>query len=110
SISASYAGSATVSGSVSTVQTVTVSAQLVPSIALTFSDPFPLVKENLTLTATLTGGGPTPTGTVMFFDGATLIDTATVNAAGIATFSSNSLTVGRHVLTAKYAGDSTYGP
>ena len=110
SISASYAGSATFSSSVSTAQTVTVSAQLAPSIALTFSDPFPLVKENLTLTATLTGVGPTPTGTVMFFDGATLIDTATLNAAGIATFSSNSLTVGTHVLTTKYAGDSTYGP
>jgi hypothetical protein len=51
------------------------------------------------------------TGTVSFFDGATLLQTSTVNpATGIATFNTATLAIGTHVITAQYSGDSFYLP
>ncbi|HEY4357691.1 MAG TPA: Ig-like domain repeat protein [Acidobacteriaceae bacterium] len=109
SVTASYAGTAIFSGSVSNPQTVTVTTPLAPALVLTLSQTSPFPGDNVTLTATLTGSGPTPTGTIMFFDGSSLINTATVNPAGVTTFI-NSFTAGTHALSAKYAGDNLYGP
>ena len=58
---------------------------------------------SLTLTATITGSSPT--GSVVFRDGATVLQTATVTG-GIATWS-QTFANGSHVLTASYAGDAT---
>jgi sugar lactone lactonase YvrE len=64
------------------------------------------VGQSVTLTATVS---PTPTGsplgTVSFFDGASLLNTASVNSSGIATFSTTSLSAGAHSLTAVYSGN-----
>jgi hypothetical protein len=54
----------------------------------------------VTFTATLTGSAAIPTGTVQFFDGANMIGTGALSAAGVATFTSNSLTVGTHSISA----------
>jgi hypothetical protein len=48
--------------------------------------------------------GFSPTGSVSLFDGGMQIGTATL-AAGMATFTISSLTVGSHSLTAQYSGD-----
>jgi sugar lactone lactonase YvrE len=50
------------------------------------------------------------TGLVTFSNGATVLGTAPVNAAGIATLSVNTLPVGDQSITALYAGDSNYIP
>ena len=66
---------------------------------------------NTTLTATVTGNaGTTPTGTVNFLDGATVLKSAAaLNASGVATFTTTTpLAVGSHSITAVYSGDGTY--
>ncbi len=64
----------------------------------------------VTLTATVTGSGPIPTGTVTFRDGAGVIGTALLNGSGVATFVTSTLGVGAHILTATYGGDGFYAP
>jgi Bacterial Ig-like domain (group 3) len=48
------------------------------------------------------------TGLVTFLDGTTSIGTGTLNAAGVATFSTTILTAGTHSITASYPGDPNY--
>jgi hypothetical protein len=45
---------------------------------------------------------------VTFLDGTTILGTGTINAAGVATFTTSTLTIGSHPITASYGGDSTY--
>jgi hypothetical protein len=81
-----------------TATTVTSSAN--PSV---FGQP-------VTFTATVSAAAPgsgTPTGTVTFSDGLTSIGSGTLSA-GIATFSTSSLTVGAHAITAIYSGDTNF--
>jgi len=57
----------------------------------------------LTLSATITTpGAGLPAGTVMFLDGSTPIGTATLDSAGIATFSTSDLGAGSHNITAVF--------
>jgi sugar lactone lactonase YvrE len=82
------------------IQTVLNTSGLVLSSSINPS----LVGQSTTLTATLTASG-TPTGTVKFYDGATLIGTA--NLAGTtASLSVSFSTAGTHTLTAVYSGDA----
>jgi large repetitive protein len=60
----------------------------------------------ITLSATVTGNGSAPTGSVTFYDGAAAVGTSPINAAGLGTLSLSSLTVGSHSLTAAYSGDA----
>jgi outer membrane autotransporter protein len=59
--------------------------------------------EAVTFTATVGSGGGTPAGTVTFLDGGHPIGTG-VLAAGVATFTTASLTIGEHFITADYGG------
>ena len=69
--------------------------------------------DTVTFTATLTSpGGAVPISslagqTVLFKDGTTVIGTGTLDATGVATFSTNSLATGPHAITAVYAGTSS---
>jgi hypothetical protein len=62
----------------------------------------------VTLTVTVISPTGTPTGNVIFRDGATSIGQGTLNAQGVATLSISSLIIGQHTLTAVYQGDSSY--
>jgi large repetitive protein len=66
----------------------------------------------VTFTATVTTNGTlAPTGTVNFLDGAAKIGSATlVGTTGVATFTTSSLGVGSHTITAAYLGNSNDGP
>jgi hypothetical protein len=65
--------------------------------------------QSLTLTATVApGGSGTPTGSVNFMDGTTVIGTAPLGASGVATLTLNSLAPGDHVLEAVYTGDTNF--
>jgi len=64
--------------------------------------------QSVTFTATLTAtGGGTITGTVTFKDGATIIGTGTLSG-NVATFTTSSLSVTTHSITAVYGGDGNY--
>ena len=65
----------------------------------------------MTFTATVTpdhAGSGTPTGTVTFKDGSTTLGTGTLSSTGVATFSTSTLSVGSHAITAVYGGDSNF--
>lgn len=53
--------------------------------------------------------GPTPTGTVTFSNGATVIGKATLDANGVANLTPN-LASGNYTIVAKYGGDTSHSP
>ena len=61
----------------------------------------------VTFTATVSGTGGNPTGTVTFLDGGNSIGTGTLSG-GQATFATSTLTAGNHTITANYGGDSNF--
>ncbi len=65
-------------------------------------------RVNVKFSATVTGTGSKPTGTVSFADGTTDLGTVTLDGTGLATLSTASLTVRAHTITATYNGDSSY--
>src|SRR5579864_1816302 len=111
SITAVYGGDANNAGSTSTVLTETInSAQAATATAFTSSANPATAGSAVTFTATVTTNGPkNPTGTVNFMDGATLLTTGTLNASGIATYTTATLPVGQHSMRAVYGGDSNNG-
>ncbi len=66
--------------------------------------------QTVTFTATVTSQGflGTPTGTVTFLDGTTILGSSSLNSSGVAIFSISSLAVGTHSITATYNGDSNF--
>lgn len=76
----------------------------VAQLALDSSVNPSLPGQSTTLTATLTALG-TPTGTVKFYDGSTLIGTANLSG-NTASISVSFSTTGNHILTAVYSGDT----
>lgn len=50
----------------------------------------------------------TPTGTVAFYNGSTLLGTSSLNSSGVATFISATLGVGSYGVTGVYSGDGNY--
>jgi hypothetical protein len=68
--------------------------------------------QTVTFTATVTplqAGAGTPSGSVVFQDGSTTLGSATLDANGEATFTTSSLSVGSHVISATYGGGSYFG-
>jgi hypothetical protein len=65
--------------------------------------------QSVMFTATVTGGSGTPTGTVDFKDGATVIASAVaLDGSGVASFNPASLTVATHNISAVYSGSAFY--
>jgi len=63
--------------------------------------------QSVTFTATIMGSG-TPSGTVTFKDGSSILGTRALDATGHASFPTSILTVGAHSITAVYGGDGTF--
>jgi sugar lactone lactonase YvrE len=106
SIIAVYNGNSNYAGSTSSPITQTVISATTQTVISTAADPA-LAGAPLTLTATVSGNGGTPTGNVNFLDGTTSLGSAPLNAQGVATLSvpGKFWTVGNHSLTAIYNGD-----
>jgi hypothetical protein len=64
--------------------------------------------SSVTFTATVTSSGGTPTGSVAFTDGPITLGTGAVDATGVATWSTSSLSAGTHSIAASYSGDAKY--
>ena len=123
SITAVYGGDSNDGASTSAAVTVTVAAPLVATTTTLQASATSIVAgSSLSLTATVAqnsspsnptarhraeaNGSAVPTGNVTFVDGTTSLGTATLNASGVATFSTSSLAVGSHAITATYGGDT----
>ncbi|MFN9198560.1 MAG: beta strand repeat-containing protein, partial [Planctomycetaceae bacterium] len=115
SLTASYQGDTNYAGSQSTTKSFSVTTAT-PTVSLaTSQNPFQYGSDWLTMTATVVGTtGPTPTGTVNFYDlstsPSTLLGSASLitNVDTTASFSVPSLKVGTHSLVAEYVGDTNY--
>ena len=59
-------------------------------------------------TATVSGSGGTPTGSVTFKDGETILDGNVTLQDGKATYTTSNLEIGEHKITAVYSGDGSY--
>ncbi|RIK34837.1 MAG: hypothetical protein DCC58_21125 [Chloroflexi bacterium] len=65
--------------------------------------------QNVTFTATVTGGGPIPTGAVTFSDAAIPIcSNVALNGSGQAACSTSALSVGAHTINVAYVGNGYY--
>src|SRR5207247_1976755 len=67
--------------------------------------------QEVTFTARVTVVAPangTATGSILFRDGSTTIATVTLNADGVATFTTASLAKGLHNISALYGGDVNF--
>jgi len=109
SLTAVYAGDGNFSTSTSTAFSQTVNPAAT-TVSLVGSGSPTVYGQNVTFTATVTVTAPgagTPTGTITFRDGATIIATIGVSG-GVAVFATTSLSVGAHSITATYNGDTNF--
>ncbi len=110
SITASYGGDATFSGSTSSPLTQTVKKAGTTTLLSSSANPS-VSGQAVTFTATVTAKSPgagTATGTVTFKDGSSTLGTGTLDSSGQATFVTSTLTVGSHSITASYGGDASF--
>ncbi len=84
--------------------------RLATTTTVTSSANASVAGQAVTFTATVSGTGSTPTGTVALREGSTTLGTSTLNASGVATFTLSTLSVGSHPITALYNGDTTFAP
>lgn len=104
-IVAEYAGDGRANASVSTPLTIAVKQTTALSL-VSLANPT-LTLSPVTLTAMLTNGRAAPaTGLVTFSEGGTQLGTASLDSAGHASLTLQSLSAGTHTVVANYAGDT----
>jgi hypothetical protein len=104
SITAVYVGDSNDTGSTSAGLALTI-VQATTSVKLVTSSPTVQVTHTVSFTATVSGNGGIATGNVTFMDGTNTLGSVALNA-GVATYSTASLAVGIHNITAVYGGDT----
>ena len=103
SIAATYSGDSNFSGSTSAPLSQVVMAATTTTLT---SSPNPSkFSSNVTFTATVTSPAGTPTGSVQFLNGTTLLKQLNL-VSGVATFTTSQLPLGSDIITAVYSGDS----
>ena len=105
-IVATYSGNTQASASVSNPLSLTI-VQASTQTALAVNPIQGLVAQPIVFTATVTGSGATPTGTVNFSANGNSIGAAPVNGSGVATISVSTLPVGVYSIVANYTGDAS---
>ncbi len=111
SITAVYSGNTMFAGSTSAplIQTVTSAALTPTSTSLTASPTQATVGQQVVLTATVSPApSGSPSGTVNFYNGTTLLAAVSGNASGVATFTTTSLPAGSNNITAVYSGNAGF--
>ena len=110
SITAVYGSDSNFNGSTSSILTQVVN-RANTSTALTNPTNPSVFGQSVTFTATVTAVAPgagTPTGTVSFYDGLTLLGSSGLNGSAQATLSTSGLSVGSHSISAVYGSDSNF--
>jgi hypothetical protein len=106
-ITAAYGGNPTIAASTSSQVTLVVNPRA-SSTALASSANPSVIGASVTFTATVSATGPVPTGTVQFFDGTSALGVpVSLNSAAVATYTTSTLSVGKHSITAAYSGDNS---
>jgi hypothetical protein len=105
SVIASYAGDSSFASSQSGPESLN-AAPVTPTVTVTASPNAVVQGTSVTLTATVTGSGTAPTGSVTFYSGSASLGTGTLNGSGVATYSTDKLPVGADAITASYGGDN----
>ncbi len=107
-ITASQAGNANFNAAPNVQQSFSI-AKAASSTAVSSSANPSDFGQSVTFTATVMSGAGTPTGTVQFKDGAANLGApVALNGSGVAQFSTSSLSIGTHTITAVYSGDSNF--
>ena len=107
-ITAQYQGDTNFSGSTSTAVTQVVTSANPSTTSLTSSDSTAVFGQSVTFTATVTGTGGTPTGTVDFLDGRSPLGSGILDDTGVAIFTTSALTLGANSITSQYEGDANF--
>jgi len=109
SVIATYAGDSNFETSTSNAVTLTAPPG-VPTVTVTaYSNPANY-GDAIPLTANVSGSGPTPTGTVTFYDSSAQLAASQLQS-GVATYTTpTSFSVGSHSIVVQYAGDANYSP
>ena len=109
SFNLSYPGVTPWVSSTSSSAAVTVS-QTPVALLLTYSPVTPTKGATITFTASISGqvGTVLPTGTVQFYDGTSVLGGPITLVNGSAAYSTNSLAVGYHEVSADYSGNTDY--
>ena len=106
-----YSGDANFNGSTSAPVTITVPAAPLTqtTTTLTVANPTSTYGGAVTGTATVApqSGSATPTGTINFLSGATIVGSCTLSS-GACSYSLSGVGAGAQSITAHYSGDSTY--
>ncbi len=105
SLVAIYSGDMFNNGSTSSALSETMNIATTASVVTSSLSPA-AQGSPLVLTATITGNGGVPTGTVQFFDGIVSLGRGTLNATGVTKFTTAMLGLGSHSITANYQGDT----
>jgi hypothetical protein len=108
-ITVNYGGDSNFNAVTSSPITQTVNA-VAATVTVTSSINPSSFGQSVDFTATVTGAGATPTGTVAVTDGATSLGTITLDASGKGVLTTATLTGGSHSLLFTYSGDSNYKP
>lgn len=106
-IGAEYTGDSNFAASNNSLPISVTAASTTTTLSATPSTTIQL--QNIVFTATVSAGtSGTPTGTVDFYSGTTLLGSANLNPQGVATFNDSSLAVGSYSVTATYVGNNNY--
>jgi len=105
-LTASYPGNLDYLAGTSNAVSVDVLPALTATVLSTSLNPAPFA-TTVTFSAAVSSLAGTPSGTVSFYDGSTLIGTGTL-ATGIAQFPTSALSVGSHDITAVYGGTAVF--
>jgi hypothetical protein len=108
-ITATYNGTPGFATSTSPVVNVAINTGVSTTTTLSASSPTTVIGQLIAITATVTGAGGIPTGTVSFMDGSTSIGTASIDpTTGKAVAFTSFVSSGTHNITATYSGDIGY--
>jgi hypothetical protein len=113
-VSASYSGDANFVGSSTAAALAQTVSKATATTVLGASANPSTAGQSISFTATVAAAAPgagVPTGSVTFKDGATTLGTGTLstsNGATVASFTTSSLGMGQHSITASYSGDGNF--
>jgi len=112
SITATYGGDAHFNAATSAALSLTVTSKVTPKLSTPYSsNAHPMANTPLTISVSFTapaGATATPTGTVTFKDGSTVLGSVPLNARGATQLSLTGLSAGTHTITATYGGDGHF--
>ena len=105
-----YSGDANYSASTYNMATVTAGSQLPTYVSPSFSSTVPAGQTAYFYAWVYAGNQGVNTGSVTFSEAGTTLATVPVSASGFANFSTNTLAIGSHTITAAYSGAETLAP